>query len=117
MGEEYLYSAVRYIETNPVRAGIVENAENYSWSSAKAHVFRKKDELLSDFYLTSKIPDWASYLREETSESEKEHLKSHVHSGRPLGNDEFIEHLERMLGMSLRKKKTGPKPKKLMNIA
>ncbi len=111
MGEDYLYSAVRYIERNPVREGIVEKAEDYYFSSAKAHVFGENDELLSDFYLTSEIPDWASYLREETNESEKELFRSHAHSGHPLGDDEFIENLERMMGMSLRKKKPGPKKK------
>jgi putative transposase len=111
MGEDYLYSAVRYIERNPVREGIVEKAEDYYFSSAKAHVFGENDELLSDFYLTSEIPDWASYLKEETNESEKELFRSHAHSGHPLGDDEFIENLERMMGMSLRKKKPGPKKK------
>ena len=112
MGEDYLYSAVRYIERNPVRAGLVEKAEEYYWSSAKSHVFGKNDELLSDFYLTSEIPDWASYLREETSESERELFRSHAHSGHPLGNDEFIYNLERMYGISLRKKKPGPERNK-----
>jgi len=111
MGEDYLYSAVRYIERNPVRAGIVEKAEDYYFSSAKSHVFRGNDELISDFYLTSEIPDWESYLREETSESEKELFRSHAYSGYPLGSDEFIDKLERITGMSLRKKKPGPKTK------
>jgi putative transposase len=111
MDEEYLYSAVRYIERNPVRAGIVKYAEDFYWSSAKTHVYGEKDELLTEFYLSSIIPDWASYLREETSESEKELFRSHAHSGYPLGKDEFIDNLEEMLGMSLRKKKPGPKLK------
>ena len=111
MGEDYLYSAVRYIERNPVRAGIVEKAEDYNFSSAKAHVFGGKDKLLSDFFLTSVIPDWASYLRLETSHSEKNLFRSHAKSGYPLGNDEFIDRLESLMGMSLRKKKPGPKTK------
>ena len=111
MGEDYLYSAVRYIERNPVRAGIVENAEDYCWSSAKTHAHGQNDKLLSDFHLTSEIKDWASYLRDETCESEKNLLRSHAHSGYPLGNDEFIDSLERKLGMSLRKKRPGPRLK------
>ena len=111
MGEDYLYSAVRYIERNPVRAGIVEKAEDYSWSSAKAHVYGENDELLSDFYLTSKIPDWSFYLSKETDESDIKLFRSHAHCGLPLGNDEFIDSLERTFGMSLRKKKPGPSSK------
>jgi putative transposase len=111
MGRDYLYSAVRYIERNPVRAGIVEKAEDYFWSSAKAHVYGGNDELLSDFYLTSEIPDWSTYLGEEIEESEIKLIRSHVHSGLPLGNDEFIDNLERTFGMKLRKKKPGPRSK------
>ena len=33
----YTWSAIRYIERNPVRAGMVEKAEDYIWSSAPAH--------------------------------------------------------------------------------
>ncbi|PIU46565.1 MAG: transposase, partial [Candidatus Hydrogenedentes bacterium CG07_land_8_20_14_0_80_42_17] len=42
---KYLYAAIRYVERNPVRAGIVEKAEDYEFSSARAHVYKKKDRL------------------------------------------------------------------------
>ena len=35
---EYLWRALRYIEQNPVRAGLVSTAEDYPWSSARAHL-------------------------------------------------------------------------------
>jgi len=109
MGENYLYSAVRYVERNPVRAGIVKKAEDYHWSSAKAHVYHEEDKLLSDNFLVSDIPDWAEYLREETDESDRELFRSHARTGRPLGSDEFIDKLENITGRILRKKKPGPK--------
>jgi putative transposase len=37
LDEAYLYAAVRYVETNPVRAGRVASAWQYRWSSAHAH--------------------------------------------------------------------------------
>jgi putative transposase len=109
LGESHLYSAVRYIERNPVRARIVDNAEDYYFSSARAHVFGEKDELLSDFYLMSKIPDWMSYLRKETDELDKELFKSHARTGRPLGDEKFIDKLEKITGRSIKNKKPGPK--------
>jgi len=112
LGETHMYSAVRYIERNPVRAGIVERAEDYYWSSASSHVLKEKDELLSDFYLMSEISDWASYLREETDESDKKLFKSHSRTGRPLGDDEFIDRLEKLTGRSLKKEKPGPRRRK-----
>jgi len=116
LGETHVYSAVRYIERNPVRAGIVERAEDYYWSSAKSHVLKEKDELLSDFYLLSEIPDWVSYLREETSESDKRLFSSHARTGRPLGDDKFIEKLEKMTGRSIKNEKPGPKRRKKMDV-
>jgi putative transposase len=111
MDEIYLYFAARYIERNPVKAGLVENAEDYHWSSARAHVFGAKDELLTDFDLTLSIADWASYLKEGTSESDASLFQSHAKSGRPLGDDKFLDELEAKTGRSLRKKKKGRRKK------
>ncbi len=113
MEEKHLYAAVRYIEQNPVRAGIVERAEDYYWSSAMAHVSGRKDELLTDFHLMLSIPDWASYLSKETSDVEKKLLRSHAKTGRPLGDDKFIDELEKITGRCLRKRKPGRKKKLL----
>ncbi len=112
LGDSHVYSAVRYVEQNPVRAGIVVRAEDYYWSSARSHVLKDKDGLLSDFYLTSEIPDWAAYLREEISESERKLFESHALTGRPLGNDKFIDKLEKLTGRSIRKERPGPKRRK-----
>ena len=42
LDEEHLWQAVRYVERNPVRAGLVRRAERYPWSSAAAHVGRRR---------------------------------------------------------------------------
>ena len=44
--EKYLWAVVRYVEQNPVRAGMVEKAEDYPYSSARAHVNGSKDAVL-----------------------------------------------------------------------
>jgi len=50
LDEKYLYSAVKYVERNPVKAGMVESAEEYKWSSAKFRVSNIKNDMLSDFF-------------------------------------------------------------------
>jgi len=116
MDEKHLYLGVRYIERNPVRVGIVKIAEDYIWSSAKAHVFHTEDKILTDFYLTSQIKDWSSYLREKESEEDIDKFRKHENTGRPLGDDGFITKLEKITGRTLRKKKPGrPKKKKTMD--
>lgn len=43
MDEGYLLAAARYIELNPVRAGMVQDPYAYKWSSARAHLTAKDD--------------------------------------------------------------------------
>jgi len=62
LDRKYLYNAARYVETNPVRAGMVKRAEEYPWSSAKAHIRKEKDVLLSEYALAEEIGDWETYL-------------------------------------------------------
>lgn len=107
LDEQYLYTAVRYVERNPVRAGLVKRAVDYPWSSAKAHVFKEKNEILSDNFMISEIKDWASYLGDEDANIET--LRKHLNTGRPLGDENFINKLENITGRFLKKKKPGPK--------
>ncbi|MBU2599286.1 transposase, partial [bacterium] len=59
----HLYTAIRYVERNPVRTGLVERAEDYPWSSALSHVKGITDSLLSnDLPLVKEIVDWKGYL-------------------------------------------------------
>ncbi|MEA3305889.1 MAG: transposase [Candidatus Omnitrophota bacterium] len=109
MSEKHLYAAIRYVERNPVRAGIVKKAEKYNWSSAKAHVNKTKDSILSDNFLISEIKNWTSYLAEEDREEDKNIFIKHFRTGRPLGDDKYLEELERITGRNMKKKTPGPK--------
>jgi len=112
LDQKYLYAAVRYVERNPVRAGMVRRAEEYLWSSAKAHVLGQKDPLLSESFLSKEIKDWSSFLQIEDSKQDMKYLKRHARTGRPLGDEAFLTKLEIMTGRTLRKKKPGPRKKR-----
>ena len=109
LDERYLVAAVRYVERNPLRAGIVEKAEDYTWSSAKAHVENTFEPVLSEFYLTKDITDWKAFLAENEQEKDLKLIRRHGHTGRPLGHLGFIRQLENDLGMELEPKKPGRK--------
>jgi len=108
MDEKYLYAAMRYIELNPVRAGLTSKAEDYHWSSAKAHVLKEKDTLLSNNFMISEIENWRSYLA-KNDEIDIEVFRKHANTGRPLGNQNFVNKLEKLTGRILQKQKPGPK--------
>ncbi len=108
MDEGHLFAAVRYVENNPVRAKLVEIAENYPWSSAQAHVKGSEDRLLSSCYLMDEIKDWRGYLRDSQNDATYEkNVEKHLNTGRPLGSEEFILRLEDITNRTLRIKASG----------
>jgi putative transposase len=117
LSEAHLYNAVRYIELNPVRAEIVSRPEDYIWSSARAHIRKKPDKIVSGSACFFDIKDWALFLADPVPETEVKLFKKHAYTGRPLGDDAFIEKLEKITGRMLRENKRGPKPKKWLEQA
>ena len=105
----HLLAAARYIERNPVRAGMVEYAGDFFWSSAKAHIEGKPDELIAESPLSAEVGDWAAFLCQDETDEEIKRIRKHLVTGRPLGDEEFIVRLERLTGRNLRKQKTEPK--------
>jgi putative transposase len=109
MDEDWLLKAAAYVELNPVKAGMVENAWDYRWSSVHAHPCgRDADGIILPERLLSTIGDWKSYLQEAQLGS-SDSFEQHERTGRPLGTESFIEKAERLLNRELKKKKPGPK--------
>ena len=110
LDEARVVAAVRYVERNPVVAGMVRVAEEYPWSSARAHVLKRHDPLVSACFLEEQIRDWAAYLGEERDE-ERALIERHSRTGRPLGSAAFVERLEQITGRPLTKQRAGRKRK------
>src|ERR671931_353341 len=110
MDERYLLAAARYVEMNPVAAGMVSNPGEYRWSSASPHLSGNDDQLVTVKPLLEMVSDWRGFLS-LTDEEDLTLLKKHERSGRPLGEVSFVERLEADLERLLRPAKRGPKPK------
>ncbi|RJP58890.1 MAG: transposase [Candidatus Auribacter fodinae] len=120
LDEKYLQSAIRYVELNPVKAKIVQHAQDYKWSSARAHILGKKDMLCDTSHeLVSHIDDWEPYLSEVTAvkDNYNELFEKHSQTGRPLGDDTFMRRIEDITGRPLKKQKPGPKKKELSDVS
>ena len=109
MDETHLYLATRYVELNPVRAGLVNQAWQYHWSSAPAHVTGRDDRLVCVEPLLNRFGDWKKYLELDIATEDSDKIKSHIRSGAPLGNEGFISELEEKFDLDLRPQKRGPK--------
>ncbi len=110
MDSDHLLTAARYIELNPVRAGLTARAEDYRWSSAAAHLRGEDDLLTRAAPLLALAPDWSAHLAEGGDEPTREALRRHERTGRPLGSEEFVVELEERLDRRLRPRRRGPKP-------
>ena len=99
--DSHLRAVIRYVEMNPVRAGMVLKPEQYLWSSASAHISGRKDKLLSHFYLLDEIKEWAAFLSTIENIDMLTLLRKHQSTGRPLGDSLFLKDLSRKLGMDL----------------
>ena len=115
LGEGHLLAAVRYVELNPVRARLVRDPSEYPWSSAAAHIAGRDDDLVKVAPMLDMAGYWSAFLGQETSERDADLLRLHERTGKPLGSDKFIGHLEKITARGLRRKKPGPKKKSDVN--
>jgi putative transposase len=103
LGESHLYAAVRYIENNPVRAQLVERAEDWKWSSAKTHLNKDRNILsLAQVSTFLDIPHWGNYLAQSDDDTITAKIRANTLTGRPSGDDTFVLKLEKLLGRRLR---------------
>ncbi len=111
VAEDHVWAVAQYVETNPVRAGIVQGADCWPWSSALAHLTGRDRSGLLDMSAWAAAYDSARWSRVlETSvydEALQQRLKEATLTGRPLGPDAFIDRLESTLNCRLRPRPAG----------
>jgi putative transposase len=101
MDERHLLACARYVELNPVRAGLVQRAADWPWSSARAHLGGRADPLTDPRPLLERWPDWRSVLESGEDEAMLRAIRARERSGRPLGSDSFVAGLQSIAGLRL----------------
>lgn len=106
--DAYLWAVARYIERNPIKAGLSEYAETYRWSSAKTHINNTDDPLLiaNSWLAPDEQSGYAAFLLDEDEEADNS-IRRLTRTGRPFGSEGFIDKLELQLQQSLKPKKPG----------
>lgn len=112
----HLGTVMRYVELNPVRAGMVAEASAYCWSSAGVHLGLERGGIVAMDYWRRcwTEADWAAAL--QAGEQESSAIREATYGGRPLGSDDFVKTLERKLDRRLVRGVPG-RPKKQMAVA
>ncbi len=110
----HFYEALRYVESNPVRAKLVSRAQMWKYSSARAHT---EGESVSEGVHLGKIPaidaieNWERYLEEKGEEDTIKEIRANTLTGRPSGTAEFVARLEHRFAKRL-KPLPGGRPRK-----
>ena len=108
-------AGARYVELNPLRAGLVARGCDWPWSSARAHLSGRDDQFVKAAPLSAMIGDWNAFLNSAMPEEELREMRRHWRTGRPMGDETFLGRLEEMLGRALKPQKRGPEPKQGAN--
>jgi putative transposase len=116
MDEPHLMAAVRYVSLNPVRARLVAQAQEWAWSSVRAHLKGEDDGLVVVRPVLDRVERFADLIAGD-AEAESRHaaaqraLRLSESTGRPAGARDFIDDLERLLGRKLARRAPGRKPR------
>ncbi len=110
MDEAHLASALRYVALNPLRARLVDRAEDWRWSSARAHLAGAGDGYVDVAPALDRVGDFAAFLGEAFDEAlTYAALRKAEGVGRPVGSKEWLADMEARTGMTLAPGKRGPK--------
>jgi putative transposase len=109
LDDSHLWMALRYVERNPVRAGLTDCAWNWCWSSAATHCGESTDESVN-LQLWKKrwsAQSWREYLTVCEARAEIDMIRRSTHTGRPLGGEDFVHSLEEATQRRLASQKGG----------
>lgn len=101
MEDTHLFNGVRYVLMNPVRAGLVARADQWPFSSVRAHVRGRSDGIVDPSHLAELVDDWRIFLSQDLDCASAEQMRLHQRTGRPLGSEDFLRSLEPIAGRAL----------------
>lgn len=103
LDDEHLVQAIRYVEMNPVRAGMVGRPDEWEWSSARYHLGQRQDVLLENARWPDRemLDQWEDLLHVEDTEEAVQALRHSTRTGRPLGSKAWMKALEEKTGRRL----------------
>jgi putative transposase len=105
--DSYLLACSRYIEMNPVRAGMVANVREYTWSSFNVRSKGESpknwldsdvcfDELGADHQ--ERLARYVSFMEQSTPNSEIQLIRHALQRGQLTGNQKFTDDIEKIIG-------------------
>lgn len=99
LSESHLWIALRYVEANPVRAGVAARPEQYRWSSAAVHLGEREPDRsgaldIAFWQRSGGAQTWRELHTSIEGENHLNLLRRCTYAGRPFGDEEFLVQLE-----------------------
>lgn len=118
-GERHLLACMRYIELNPVRAGLCAEPAQWAWSSAAHHLGLQRSALIAEHELYWSLGNtpferehaYREFMAQGVSLAEQGQFTDAVLRGRPLGSEAFLKPLATEHGQVVNKRPRG-RPRK-----
>lgn len=111
MDEQHTLTALRYVELNPVRSGLVKKPQQWPWSSSRGNLCLVDDPLIPKRGALDIVPAWGEYLSTMENESALSKLRRQTGTGRPSGDPAFINEIESITGRRVRRRAAGRRKK------
>ena len=109
--DDHLYTVLRYVERNPLRAKLVSRAETWRWSSLGRQANPHGAEWLLHPWPVPRPPDWVERVNRPETIAEVEAVRRSVLRGQPFGELEWQQQTARQLGLNYTFRPRG-RPKK-----
>jgi putative transposase len=117
--DEHLLTVMRYVEANPLRAGLVADLADWPWSSYAVHGSGAADDLVTPAPVWAGLRStegrrqayWRRWVHEPLTEKELERVRKSVSSGRPFGSEGWVAATAKRLGLELATRPGGRPPK------
>jgi putative transposase len=101
--DQHFLTVCRYVESNPRRAGLVDRAEDWRYSSLRAWSGARDDEeppVPLSGWPVARPRNWVAKVNEPLKEELIEQLRESVNRGRPFGEDEWVARTAKRLGLT-----------------
>jgi len=104
----------RYVERNPLRACLVQRAEDWRWSSLR-RIDTDRPKWLADWPVV-RPPDWISLVNMPQTDAEVEAFRRAMRTGTPFGDEDWRRRTEEALGIAPRRPRGRPRRQRLATV-
>jgi putative transposase len=116
--DRYFFACMRYIEMNPVRAGMAKHPRDYRWSSYKSNGEAKADPIVTPHPLyadmgatpEARAAAYRGLFEDVLPEGDLDAIRNAINGGWPLGADSFTSLIDCHAGQAMRKGRRGRPP-------